>query len=839
MAASQLHSGFLPGRCPEGLARRLGLALLLLVPLATLTPVAIQAEPADAEKAEAAPGNGKADAEKAADEGGRVENEAAGAQGAQPMRMVVRAVSKETGKAIPRVPLRLRAYLQNGPTKQDGKVADADGKVVIEYPAETRLRSFRLDAKAEGMVPYHIYWTSQHKQLEFPAEYVMRFERATTIGGVVRDAAGQPVKGASVNILYPATDSDAASYYYYLHRDLKTNAEGRWKSNTVPEDFSQASVRVEHPDYLRGNIDVDQNAAALRDQSFEWIMQQGPELTGRVMDAAGKPVAGAAVLVGASTYDTNKQQGTTDEAGDFHVKNCKEGAQFLCVTAEGHAPELQRVTVGQENEPLEVRLEPGATFRLRVVDAQGQPVAGAEPIPEWWRGQQMLKLRRAVDAEGRWLWNSGPHEEVKFSVLAGNANLTMRDVPLTASDEEQVITVHPKFIITGKVTNAATGEDVKEFKLLTAIQVAPQLRWNSYNPSTYKDGSYEFTFDELRESYAVRIEADGYQPAESPTFTVADAPGEIDFLLHEQGVIVGLVQQPDGTPAVGATVVLLSGDRGNVYFSDGVHHNGDLPTKKTGDDGNYRFNGPTGLYMLVALHDSGYAEVLCDSDEAPPTLELRPWGRIEGTLQIGSQPGAGKPIRFSPTSPETARNLRVDHSYTVETDANGHFKIERVVPGEGLIGNQHIVKHVNSSSHFPLQSNKIQVKSGETTKVTVGGTGRPVIGRAVVKDADYADYRWNLNEPARAMTNQVTDGRKHQMFQLPFDADGTFRGEDLPAGEYRLSLRLTPPSAGNQIGFGNAVGSGSLEFTIPEMPSGRSDEPFDLGEVSITLQLTP
>ena len=103
---------------------------------------------------------------------------------------------------------------------------------------------------------------------------------------------------------------------------------------------------------------------------------------------------GANVVVGTSTYDSNKREAVTDEQGNFAVKNCNTGQQFLCVTAEGHAPEMQAFAVVEENPLVEVHLGPPATFRLRIVDQDGNPVAGAEPVPEHWRGQQMLRLRR-------------------------------------------------------------------------------------------------------------------------------------------------------------------------------------------------------------------------------------------------------------------------------------------------------------------------------------------------------------------------------------------------------------------------------------------------------------
>ncbi len=805
----------------------LAAAITQIVALAMLTPAVTQ---------EVAPAPRAVNAANANDAGSSQDAEKA----TSPTRMVIHATDKETGKPLSGVAIRFRIYFDQATTKQGMSLSNKKGEAIVKLPSEPRVRRLRMDARAQGMVPYRFDRNSQNGAINLPAEYSMPFEKAATIGGVVRDAQGNPIQGALVDISYPSTDSDLPNYYYTLANNVKTNAEGRWTTTTVPKEFSGATLRVEHPDFLRTQVNVAQNATTLADESFELVLQQGLQVAGQVLDSVGKPVAGASVLLGTSRYDSNKQEATTDPQGRFVLKNCQQGPQFMCVTADGHAPDLQQMNVAGPIDALEIRLAPPATLRLRVLDSEGRPVAGAEPVPEQWRGQQMLTLRKKVDADGRWVWQSAPHDEVRFSILAGKEHLTMRNVALTPSDDEQIITVHPKFRIMGKVTDAATGEPVKEFLMLSAFQVEPQFNWNRYNPATFKDGEYEFKFDDMLPGYALRIEADGYQAAETPKFTATDAPDEIDFLLHKQGVIVGKVQKPDGSPAVGATVVLLTGDRGNVYFSDGrMQRNPNVLSATTGDDGRYRFNGPTDVYMLVALHDSGYEEELCEPDDDAPTLKLHPWGRIEGLLKIGSRPGAGQPIGYTPPSPQVAGKLRVMHSYNVETDGNGHFRIERVVPSEGWLSNQHIIKHVNGSTLSLLQSKTIQVESGETTKVELGGSGRPVLGRVVVKGLDYADYQWNLNEPARATTRQATNGAMRQTFHLPFAADGTFRGDDLPAGQYQLTISLTPPAGGNQVGFGQPVGTGSVTFTIPEMPGGRSDEPLDLGEIPITVQPAP
>ena len=112
--------------------------------------------------------------------------------------------------------------------------------------------------------------------------------------------------------------------------------------------------------------------------------------------------------------------------------------------------------------------------------------------------------------------------------------MTMRDVPLVAKDEEQVVRVHPKFRIVGNVTDAASGKPVKEFQVFSAFQVTPQKQWDNYYSARFKNGEYQYNFDELKPGFALHVEADGYQPAESPTFTVEDYPEGIDFQLHKE-----------------------------------------------------------------------------------------------------------------------------------------------------------------------------------------------------------------------------------------------------------------------------------------------------------------
>ena len=77
------------------------------------------------------------------------------------------------------------------------------------------------------------------------------------------------------------------------------------------------------------------------------------------------------------------------------------------------------------------------------------------------------------------------------------------------------------------------------------------------------------------------------------------------------------------------------------------------------------------------------------------------------------------------------------------------------------------------------------------------------------------------------------EGRSHQI-TAAMNADGSFRADDIPPGQYVLSIDVQAPTPGSPANW-RRIASVEKGVVVPEIPGGRSDVPIDVG----TLQLQP
>lgn len=316
---------------------------------------------------------------------------------------------------------------------------------------------------------------------------------------------------------------------------------------------------------------------------------------------------------------------------------------------------------------------------------------------------------------------------------------------------------------------------------------------------------------------------------------------------EEPGRFAGIVILPDGSPLPHAKVMVCADNAYTCTDFDALSFAGAAPPMATADEkGAFSFANPSAKYTLAIIHEKGYGEVKDEDFQAKPEIVARPWGRAEGVVMIGSKPAPQEFVtieRAGGTGPHITFSLN-----DIKADQEGRFIFERVpsipmrfgrlvavVEDCGYFSGGHA-----SSSHW----SSYDVKPGETLQVQIGGTGRPVTGRFMPPKNDpqqaiaYSAAGWiHLDsEPFQAHDRASVLAQRHYTFQI--ENDGRFRIEDVPEGKYNLWIADVPryDKKRDPTERGQPMFRASRQIEIPEMPGGRSDEAFDLGEIETELQ---
>jgi hypothetical protein len=280
--------------------------------------------------------------------------------------------------------------------------------------------------------------------------------------------------------------------------------------------------------------------------------------------------------------------------------------------------------------------------------------------------------------------------------------------------------------------------------------------------------------------------------------------------------VVGFVRAAGGQPIAGARVTLAT-ERSYVRLALGGEHPADLSGNAavTSSDGRFEISPDARPRSLVVRCPEGFAFVAPSSLASGQNIVVQPWGRVEGTASFGAKPAALARLYF-----QTDRQFAIARIFLdphVQTDQAGHFSIEFVPPGKLTFGVW------TPGGRFIPRLCEIDVASGATSSVRIGGNGRPVVGR-VTPSPEAMNYRRILLRSSQTVP-------QHDQITTDINPDGTFRMDDVPPGTYALSV---------QCGISDArsleiVGTVESSLTVPSIGGGYRDEPFDIGVVPLKM----
>jgi hypothetical protein len=292
------------------------------------------------------------------------------------------------------------------------------------------------------------------------------------------------------------------------------------------------NLQVRHPHFLSDRDYTHDKGkpsiADLRAGTAVMVMKKGVPIEGRVVDADGKPVVGARIISTDNRFSLYQDVGrfavSTGPDGRFRTGQVKPGEWAIVATAKGRAPALQRVEIVTETPFFEMRLGKPHSFKGRVVDTNGNPVAGAFIDIDTWREVRCLGAMLWTDADGRFRWDDAPDDELTINVSSrGYRGLFQQKT--FASEDDVVLKLEPSLRIVGKVRDSVHKKRVEaarveygavdEAKGEPAVWVPmPQL---GSSTGVYQ-GELDINFPISAEFYRFRLKSSGYQTFVSRVF---------------------------------------------------------------------------------------------------------------------------------------------------------------------------------------------------------------------------------------------------------------------------------------------------------------------------------
>jgi RNA polymerase sigma factor (sigma-70 family) len=769
-------------------------------------------------------------------------------------------VAKETGKPVAGARLAIVKWVvgAKGPRVETSydSFTDEDGVCAVSLPRDVG----RLDVGvfSAGWAARFATWKPMQDD-PLPAEYTLQVDRVTnSIGGWLRDGGGNPVGGAKVWIEFGGI-GDAAWRETPRERvgvmfaapAATSDKDGNWSCAIIPGQNPGFRLEARHPDFATAPVvswypdaPQDEKVKQLWAGTLVTTLGRGLEIKGRVTDEAGQTIAGATLEHKPTEDDAIRVK--TDTNGDFVIPRLKPETFGFAVSAKGYAPEYRELEVKPGLEPIQISLKPGALLRLQVVTEAGVEVPGVTvSLEEWGEHRHALTWGGKSGSDGRIVWRSAPPEAELELCARKDGWCYTRYIRVKADDEEHKIILVPALNLSGSVTDAGTGVPIETFKVIPGYGEGPANQvWERLGARPGAKGQFKLAFIESRQPWKLRVEAEGYQP-----FVVERIAPDFSRVLEialtpaqASDTIRGVVLLPNGTPVAGASVALLTLNYGASLHRSSFQTDGTGTVTNTDPQGNFAFAADPHAHSVAAVSAAGFVKLRVKNFAEPVTLKLQPWARLEGTLAPSERSRQLENMTLMDNACWNYHGaLTLDiNTFKVKPDSEGRFVFDRVPAGFFSL-------YINRKMGTPMScQTDVELRPGETTQATVGGSGRTVTGRFVEEGS--GPVVWNKFGPSANLNKKKTVDdklpkppslnkdeselwavdfwqsaearkylRRNRGYGVTVAADDSFAAENVPPGTYDL------------MAFARR-GSLTKEVNIPE----GGDEPFDLGVLEIT-----
>ncbi|MHC4889853.1 MAG: M56 family metallopeptidase [Planctomycetota bacterium] len=251
------------------------------------------------------------------------------------------------------------------------------------------------------------------------------------------------------------------------------------------------------------------------------------------------------------------------------------------------------------------------------------------------------------------------------------------------------------------------------------------------------------------------------------------------------------------------------------------------------------------LKQFLEKHPKAQKVPYENKPDVPVEGEREVWATVEGQVLAPD----GKPIANQEVYLQVFVGGDVDDDsnyrrYSSFTDTNGQYLFNNVEPGSAHIGRMFHLD--DGSAGLPHGLNhSFEIKSDKNFYITLGGKGRPVIGKLVpasgnkddinwskakvdldLKAASFSMGFWEYNAKIVKAMIKAEGGNFYRKNPVKVNPDGTFRLENVRAGQYMFRVYLPEHKIKGFHLFRN--------FRVNLMRNGTANKPLNLGNLIVS-----
>lgn len=642
-----------------------------------------------------------------------------------------------------------------------------------------------------------------------PVEVPLKLARAASITGTVIDErTRRPISGVSLNassasspMMRFARESEAPL------RRSRTDSRGRFRiPGLSPQKYA---VHATRDGFLPTSI-PGVPAATQGKSSVAIALTRAASVTGRVTTEDGKPVAGARVRLfrgdgpmamlnmrnpAASLFRQDSARTRPD--GSFRLKQLAASRSVTLEAAkEGFAPVKKHgvaLKAGETSRDVLFVLALGLQARGRVVDGQGQPIAGAEvrisPADRSGMGMGIRVLSRMMrqdkpnavsGRDGSFVATGLEEGEVAATVTRegfAEKSFSGLSVQSKEANEWTPFTLNTGAAITGVVRDGqgapVVGASVGAFGEAGGVREA----------TTDLDGIFRLDGYPADRALMVNVRAEGYAWLQRSVTPPAE---NLVLVLKTAGTLRGRVEDADTKRPITDFAVGSSPPRSGGFM---MRMGGPNDRAFQSADGSFELTDVTPGRWIVRATAAGYraaelgpVELAEGETKDGLVLTLKKGGTLSGRV-LDPRRGTGVPnatVGWQAAAADSPNRMaamiasRLTGGDTnTTTDADGRYTFDGLPEGKVVLSAAH-PDFLDVTKEVAADSDNVDITlsvGGTISGSVVGRDGRSPVAGAQVSLRALGDtgMGWGETEPVRA------------------DAGGTFLFEHLRAGRYMVS----------------------------------------------------